>query len=60
MGLLKAVIYLVISIVLSMFLTQNNNEFLKKIPVLGEYLTQLENIQFLIIIFCFFFLTLLL
>ena len=60
MGLLKAVIYLVISIVLSMFLTQNNNEFLLKIPVLGEYLTQLENIQFLIIIFCFFFLTLLL
>lgn len=57
MGLIKAVIYLTISIILGVLLTQNDYKILKQIPGVGIILSKMKNIEFIIIITTFFLLT---
>jgi hypothetical protein len=52
MGLLKVALYMFIAMFVTNLATQNDRKLIKKIPVVGSMLANIENLNLYIIIAC--------
>jgi hypothetical protein len=52
MGLFKAILYICIALFVTNVITQNDKKIIRKIPVLGSYIADIENLNLYIIISC--------
>lgn len=52
MGLLKVVLYLVISLIVTNIIMQDNRKLIKKIPIVGSMIADVENLNLYLIIAC--------
>jgi hypothetical protein len=52
MGLFKAIIYVCIALFITNIVTQNDRKLIRNIPVLGETIANIENLNLYIIIIC--------
>lgn len=52
MGLFKAILYICIALFVTNIVTQNDRKLIKKIPILGSYIADIDNLNLYIIISC--------
>jgi len=52
MGLFKVIIYICIALFVTNIVTQNDRKLIRKIPILGETIANIENLNLYIIIAC--------
>lgn len=52
MGLFKAIIYICVALFITNIVTQNDKKLIKKIPIIGEMIANIENLNLYIIILC--------
>ena len=52
MGLFKVIIYVCIALFVTNIVTQNDRKLIRKIPILGEMIANIENLNLYIIIVC--------
>ena len=52
MGLIKVIIFLFIALFVTNIVTQNDKKLIRKIPVIGEMLADIDNLNLYIIIIC--------
>jgi hypothetical protein len=52
MGLIKVIIYVCIALFVTNIVTQNDRKLIRKIPILGETIANIENLNLYIIIAC--------
>lgn len=52
MGLFKALIYICIALFITNITTQNDRKLIRKIPLVGEMIANIENLNLYIIITC--------
>ena len=52
MGLFKAILYICIALFVTNIVTQNDRKIIRKIPVVGGYIADIENLNLYIIIAC--------
>jgi hypothetical protein len=52
MTLFKAIIYICIALFVTNIVTQNDSKLIRKIPILGDMIAKIENINLYIIIVC--------
>ena len=52
MGLFKALIYICVALFVTNIVTQNNRKLIKKIPLVGDMIANIENLNLYIIITC--------
>jgi hypothetical protein len=53
MGLIKAILFIAAALFITNILTQNDRKLIKKIPILGDMIANIENLNLYIIILCF-------
>ncbi len=52
MGIFKVIIYVCIALFVTNIVTQNDRKLIRKIPILGEMIANIENLNLYIIIVC--------
>lgn len=52
MGLFKVIIYVCIALFVTNIVTQNDRKLIRQIPILGETIANIENLNLYIIIVC--------
>lgn len=52
MGLFKVIIYICVALFVTNIVTQNDKKLIKKIPIIGEMIANIENLNLYIIITC--------
>jgi len=52
MNLFKAVIYLCVALFITNIITKNDKKLIRKIPIIGEKIADVENLNLYIIITC--------
>jgi Na+/H+ antiporter NhaC len=52
MGLFKVIIYICVALFITNIVTQNDKKLIKKIPVIGEIVANIKNLNLYIIILC--------
>ena len=52
MGLFKVIIYICIALFVTNIVTQNDRKLIRQIPILGETIANIENLNLYIIIVC--------
>jgi len=52
MGLFKVIIYICVALFVTNIVTQNDKKLIKKIPIIGEIIANIQNLNLYIIIFC--------
>ena len=50
MGLFKTVLYVCVALFVTNIITQNDKKIIRKIPIVGNYIAELENLNLYIII----------
>jgi hypothetical protein len=52
MGLFKVIIYICVALFITNIVTQNDKKLIRKIPIIGEMIADIENLNLYIIILC--------
>ena len=52
MGLFKAILYICIALFVTNIITQNDKKIIRKIPIIGEQIADIQNLNLYIIIVC--------
>ena len=52
MGFFKTILYVCIALFVTNIVTQNNKKIIRKIPIIGDYIAELDNLNLYIIIAC--------
>ena len=52
MGLFKVIIYICVALFITNIVTQNDKKLIRQIPIIGEMIADIENLNLYIIILC--------
>lgn len=52
MGLFKAILYICIALFVTNIITQNDKKIIRKIPIIGDQIADIQNLNLYIIIVC--------